>query len=170
MNNIGSITKIYYVFKDDVLSISDPDEDNIVELLLKSGKKLKEFIFTVFTASFVETEKNHSAGNFSDQTVKCKRPKIDTENNVDLDSLNNRELLLITIDGNINLNLLGSLDSPVLMKKSLIRPGDPSGYNGYDIEFTSKNPQPAYFILKVNNENILDRSESIIEGGEPIPE
>jgi hypothetical protein len=170
MNNIGSITKIYYVFKDDVLSISDPDEDNIVEIQLKKTKKLKEFDFTVFTASFFEPEKNHSAGNYSDQGVKCKRPKINTENNVDLDSLNNRELLLIIIDGNINLNLVGSLDSPVLMKKSLIRPGDPSGYNGYDIEFTSKSPQPAYFILKVNDENILDRSEAIIEGGISVPE
>lgn len=170
MNNIGSITKIYYVFKDDVLSISDPDEDNIVEIQLKLTKKLKEFNFTVFTAGFVEPEKNHSAGNYFDQSVKCKRPKIDTENNIDLDSLKDRELLLITIDGNINLNLVGSLDSPVFIKKSLIRPGDPSGYNGYDIEFYSKSPQPAYFILKVNDENILDRSESIIEGGEAIPE
>jgi hypothetical protein len=146
MKNIGSIQKIEIVLQEDVESISRPDSNGEVSIILVSDKSWDDFYFTNYTASFIEKEKEHKAGNYYEQTIICKAPKVSTETRVNVEKYNNRKLVLKITDGNGTQFLVGNKQIPVSQIKTLVRPAETSGYNGYDITFYSKNTRPAPII------------------------
>lgn len=143
MNNIGSIQKIEIVEQINVDSVSIPDSNSEVTVTLNDGISFTNFEFTSYTAEFEEKEKQKDAGIMVEQTLKCKVPKVSSSKSLELDGYLNKKLVLKITDGNGTQFCMGSETIPVKMYKNIVRPDNPSAYNGYEITFESNNTRQA---------------------------
>jgi hypothetical protein len=146
MKNIGSILKIYYALASNIVSITDPDEDNTVQVSFAAGKTWTELVFTPETASFSEDEDQQDPGPLITQSLSCRFPKVGTTGHALLQAMRDQDLVLMVTDGNQVSYLVGTRETPVRMTSKVIRPQGAAGYNGYELSFTCKTIDNAPFI------------------------
>lgn len=146
MKNIGSITAIYYALASDIVSISDPDENDAVLITMASGKSLSPFSFTLETASFTEEFQENNAGPIIEMNLQFRCPKINTVQHAVIRSLADQELILVITDGNGTTTVMGSLEAPARLSSKIIRPASSSGYNGYEVSVKALGTEPAWFL------------------------
>jgi hypothetical protein len=146
MKNIGSIIAIYYALASDIVLISPPDENESVEITFASGKSLSPFSFTPESAFFSEEQQDTDAGPLFNQALTFRCPQIDTVQHAIVKSLLNQDLVLAATDGNGKTSVMGTLETPARASLKMLRPGSPSGYNGYEVSFKASCIDPAPFL------------------------
>lgn len=143
MKNIGSITAIYYALVADVVSISDRDDNEEVEITLGAGKSFSRLDFTLETASFSEDHQNSDAGPYYGQSLGFKIPKAEATKSAIMNYLPMNDYILAITDANDNTWIMGTLETPARCSFKVIRPAGSSGYNGFDVSFVSNCKYPA---------------------------
>ena len=146
MKNIGSIISIYYALASDIVSISTPDTNQACDIDFNSGKSFSAISFTPESATFTEDQQDSDAGPYFSQGLSCRCPRIDSIQHAIFKGLLDEDLILIATDGNGKTLIMGTLDTPVRVSIKMLRPGSPSGYNGYELSFKANCVDPAPFL------------------------
>ena len=146
MKNIGSITNIYIALASAISSITEPDDNETVDVGFTSGNDFVELAFTKETASFSEEQQDSDAGPYFSQALTCRVPKISILQHIALKSLLDMELIIKFTDANGSSHIMGTLETPVRASLKMLRPADSAGYNGYEVTFRASCVNPAPFL------------------------
>ncbi|NCD40941.1 MAG: hypothetical protein EOL88_02500 [Bacteroidia bacterium] len=115
-SNMVGFQMLSYAYKSSVKSISKPDGNLQVEIVMQSEADWKQIYFTIETGQFYIRQKSDESGNYYDIEVNVKIPKVRGNVGALLEDLRNRDLLLKITDNNQQDWLVGTLEQPVRLK------------------------------------------------------
>ena len=147
-DNIGGIESFMFIPVDDVISIARPVDQTILELVVineAGGAQWFNAYVTQGSLSYRETQNKTKQGHPYSRTLAGFVPK-DTESLAALfNEMCYRKFLGDYTYNNGKIQLIGSIDSPLLFDTELETKDDPAGRNGHRISFASNSPHKAYF-------------------------
>ena len=101
--------------------------------------------FTPKTASVQTTSKHTDHGTIFTCTIKLRTPRENPETTTFIRAAQGCWFLIRVEDGNGTARLIGTRDFPAQLNARIAVPAEPSGYNGYEITFTSNQLTPPAF-------------------------
>lgn len=147
MNNIGSITRIEYVYAEEVASVSSPDSQGYVTVTLENGASFQELEFTPESASLREEQSQTDNGDLWDQQLTLRMPKVTSVTNVLIQEWHDHNFVFRITDGNGVAVLLGTDEVPSRYSLGVHRPAATSGYNGFELTFSCRSADPMPLVL-----------------------
>ena len=164
VQNIASIAKIEYAFREHIAAIRINHATSIIEEIIPSpcggspegdggcgvgpgvGFLFLPFYFTPLSADITIVQKQSDAGTLYVCTVKARVPKDRPDATAFIRSSQDCWFLLKVTDANGTARLIGTPDFPAQFTARISVPASPSRYNGYDVAFASNQlTPPVYF-------------------------
>lgn len=147
--NISGINTVEIIAARNIDSIPDPSGNQVTEenITLVSGKSWDNFYGTPGTIvpgmEAVRTE----AGIYYKLSIKLRYPKDQASVTADFAGRAIQGHVLKITDNNGTKTLWGEKNNPMYMSFSIKKPGEVSGYNGYEVEFTGTSVHPPYYLV-----------------------
>ena len=144
-NNFGGLNPVYWVFKEDLLSLVWSKNNWMATTALGPGISWNVLYATPETIQVEGEEQPTTSGMKYVYKISMQVPKDRKEVELILRKMNNRGIIVLTYDKNGTMRLFGTPDCPMKKTAKLLIPKEPEGYNGYQILFQGEFPQPALF-------------------------
>lgn len=144
-NNFGGLNPVYWVFKEDLLSLVYSKNTWVATTALALGRSWNVMYATAETIQIEGDEQPTASGMKYVYKISMQVPKDRKEVELLLRKMNNRGIIVLTQDKNGTMRLFGTPDCPMKKTSKLLIPKEPEGYNGYQIIFQGEFPQPALF-------------------------
>jgi hypothetical protein len=118
LNRIASICKLFYVYKEEIASMSFGSDVFHLNIVLRSGYDWKEIYFTPGSSEFTEVQKEEDAGQTYQQKIRFLFPGEDDGNSSDIDPVINRPVVIRLDYSNGAMKIIGSISNPARINKS----------------------------------------------------
>ena len=144
--NISGFEKIEIVEAKAVSSISFPDEDWQVEVLLKSGYSWNTIYFTPGTESLKVSQKTDESGYYFICALNIVNPKITGEKVPQFSFFQEKDLVIVGTSANGSKILIGSPDNPARVSYNIDISQVSGGKNQRKITFETYYDNEPYFV------------------------
>jgi hypothetical protein len=146
-DNLGGVSKIWIVLKDDISEIAyDTTEPNLKLTLTPTGN-LYHIYCTTDTIQFIENEKTDFNGTYFECSLSGITPNNHNDLQAILDELDNKEFVIVFKDYNGNYKLFGNLNEPLTLQDNYSSKADFSGFNSHALTFSRKLRKRTSFII-----------------------
>ena len=115
-SNMVGIQAVYYAFKSEIKNIGTPDDELHVDVTMQPNADWKQLYFTIESGQFQVKHRSDASGNYYQIEVGLKLPKVRGAAGHYLESLQNRDLVLLVTDNNRSDWLVGTLEQPARIK------------------------------------------------------
>ena len=148
-DNISGIIQISFIDVNDVVFIPDQVNHTITEsgIILRTGAAWLSFYGTPESIIFNCQPEESNAGTVYTPTLIMKYPNESSAIIAAFEDMARRSMLLTIEDANLKRKLLGEVKNPMRMQFNPVKPGEASGYNGYEVMFTGKYTHTPYLLI-----------------------
>ena len=143
--NFGGVNPIYWIFKEDLLSLVYSKNTWTATVALGFGRSWNTLYATAETIQIEGEEQETPSGTKYVYKISMQVPKDRPAVELLLRKMNQRGIIVLTKDKNGTMRIFGTPDCPMKKTSKLLVPKEPEGYNGYQITFQGEFPQPALF-------------------------
>jgi hypothetical protein len=144
-SNMGGITHVYYCSKQDIQSISDPDQSGQVTLTFKEGCSWNEIVSSLETTHFQEKSVDSFAGIHFEKELSFFIPKDREETVLLLHDLYLGLFICRCRDSNGKFKIIGELSAPLQFDFTVSVPAETKNPNGIRCAFSGKGPRISFF-------------------------
>lgn len=148
-HNIGGANTVEFISAGKVIDLPYPVDHTIQEsnIQIESGTEWNAFYATPGSIEVNIESEESDAGTIYPVTVRLRYPKDQATVTASFLSMKNNPQIIKVTDNNLVKTLFGNLNTPMRMKFRILKPGEVSGYNGYQVEFTGKLLYPPYYLI-----------------------
>jgi hypothetical protein len=148
--NIGGISSVSWVFREDIISITGNESYLNCSVNLRPGASWNTIYCTPETAQLDSDHQDTVAGLKYVYKLKVLVPKDRRETEAEILRMRNRCLLVKFTDKYGITRLLGTPDNPMKLTYKVIKPATMEGFNSYELLFQGECRKPAWFIPPTN--------------------
>lgn len=138
------IKGLFYQHAANVESISYPEQNHQVDVTLKSGHEWKGIYFAQDSGEMSVSQKKSDAGYFYVPAIRFAIPKLRGDVLSVLHGLRNREIVLLVIEMDGTIHLIGTIDQPARLTFSESLPW--VSRSGFDVTAETETDQPPYIV------------------------
>jgi len=148
-DNICGITNVLFADVNDVVYLPDPVNHIMAEslILLRDEVDFNELYGSPESISFTCVSDKSKAGNVFNYNLFLKYPRQTADVVNTLEDMCHKPVIIILVDGNGVRQILGNIKNPMRLQLSPLKPGEATGYNGYELNFSGKYTHTPYVLV-----------------------
>lgn len=146
--NIGGANTVEFTSILNNPSIPKDNDHKVTEANITLGSgQWNTFYATPGSINVDVSEKESDAGTVWETKIKLRYPKDQAAATHTFLQMKNEPQIIKVTDNNLQKTLFGNKNTPMRMRFRILRPGEVSGYNGYEVEFYGTLLYPPYYLV-----------------------
>jgi hypothetical protein len=147
-DNISGIVEVLFIDVNDMVLLPEQvghiiDESQII---LRTGINWLNLYGTPESIALTFDAENTPAGTIYNTRLALRYPRENTTIIAAMEDMARRAMLIAVTDGNNLKKLLGDVKNPMRMLFAPVKPGEASGYNGYELIFEGRYTHTPYIL------------------------